>query len=213
VLMIHGCELNDDHLTCLATAIRANAVRGLRVLKIGSESRDGAVGVEKLMAELEAGGCPMLTSLSLSYCRISEGASQALARAVRAGALPGFAALKLNYCPAGPGVVAAIVEALAEGTGCPSLQAVDLSSANLTEGEMLPLLRAVGERRLGEVRSLRFGDKQLGGAGMQALVEAMPRGQRIDELSIHGGPSTEQDLLHLVGWRGCAPGHLGSHLY
>jgi hypothetical protein len=90
------------------------------------------------------------------------------------------------------------------------------SHTQLTEGEMLPLLRAVGEGRLGEVRSLRFGGGQLGAAGVRALVEAMARGQEIEELSIHGGHGgslTEQDLLLLVGRARFAPSHRGCPLY
>jgi hypothetical protein len=204
VLKIHGCLLNDDQLKCLASAVRANAVRGLRELEIGSGSGEGAVGIEKLMVAVEAGSCPRLTSLSLSSFRISEGASQALARAVRAGAIPGLEMVRLYYCPSGPGVLAAVVEALAEGW-CPHLQAVDLRSANVTEGELLPLLRAVGEGRLGKVRSLDFGEHQIAGAGMQALIEAMAGGQRIEELSIKRCPLSEQDFLRLVSRCGAAP--------
>jgi hypothetical protein len=120
-LKIRYCVLNDDHLTCLAAAVRANAVRGLRVLEIESSppSFQNGVGIEKLMVAMEAGSCAMLTNLSLSYCRINGGASQALARAVRAGVVPGLTGLKLHYCDAGPGVVAPVVEALAEGTNLP----------------------------------------------------------------------------------------------
>jgi hypothetical protein len=82
------------------------------------------------------------------------------------------------------------------------------SHTQLTEAEMLPLLEALRERRLDKVRSLRFGENQLGGAGVRALLEAMARGQEIEELRIEGvpnqgGPLTEQDLLHLVSRREC----------
>jgi hypothetical protein len=121
VLKIRYCTLNDDHLKCLAAAIRANAIRGLRVLEVKSEppSKQNGVGIEKLMVALEAGSCPVLASLSLSSCHITGAAARALARAVRAGVIPGLAVLKLDYCYAGPGVVAPVVEALAEGTNLP----------------------------------------------------------------------------------------------
>jgi hypothetical protein len=199
VLKIHGCVLNDDHLTCLAAAVRADAVRGLRALKIQSSPHcQNNVGIEKLMMAVEAGGCPMLTDLSLIYCHISGGAAQALARAVRAGVIPGLAGLHFDH-HVESGVVAPLVEALAEGTGCPALRALNLRYAVVTEEEMLPLLMAVNEGRLGKVRSLSFGGEQLGGAGVRVLVEAMARGQEIEELSIHDGRLTEQDLLLLVG--------------
>jgi hypothetical protein len=204
VLKIGSCVLTDEHFECLAAAIRANAIRGLRVLKIGSEGRDGAVGMRKLMEALEAGGCPMLTDLCLRvYACMDGGGGQALAGAVRACVIPGLARLNLNSCYPGLGALAPLVEALAEGW-CPHLQAVDLTRVQVTEAEMLPLLRAVGEGRLREVRSLSF-QNQIGGAGMQALVEAMGRGQEIEELSIYGSSLTEQDFLLLVGPCGLRP--------
>jgi hypothetical protein len=187
VFETHGTKLTGEELGCFAAAIRAGAFCQLREIILAPVEEVGffndSPAVTEVMRALEAHGCPMLTKLSLSRCRIDRSGFAALERAVRGGSLSGLQAFDLQGCGGGYGTAAGLVEALAEG-GCPYLQALDLSRAGVTEGEMLPLLTALGERRLPHLKSLTLGGRQIAQAGMAAMSEAMLQGQEIEELSI-----------------------------
>jgi hypothetical protein len=207
VLQTRGKSLTDEELGCFVAAIRAGAFRQLRELILAAEvwyCKDNVTAVTELMGALEAGGCPMLTKLSLTCCRIDQTGYAALERAVRGGSLSSLQTLELKHSGWGRGPAAGLVRALAE-EGCPSLQALDLSLMRVMEGEMLPLLEALSEGRVRHLRSLTLGMGQVARAGMVALSEALLQGQALEELSIHypwsshaEDPLIEQDYLLLV---------------
>jgi hypothetical protein len=223
VLQIRARHLTDEELGYFVAVIRAGALRQLRELILAADDsvwhwRSNSAGVTELMGALEAGGCPMLTKLSLTCCRIEQTGFDALARAVRGGSLSHLQALELERCGGGDGAGAVLMEALAEG-GCPSLQKLDTSRMSLTtHGDMLPLLTALGERRLRQLRSLTLRRDQIAHAGMLALSEAILEGQELEELSIWSpwggygqGLLTDQDYLLLVRLR--SPGGVGDNSY
>jgi hypothetical protein len=204
-----GKKLTKKELGCLAAAIRAGALRQLRELTFAETyygpyaNTANTPGVTGMMEALEAGGCPMLTKLSLSRCCIDQAGFAALTRAVRGGSLSGLQVLELQRCGRAGGAAAGLVEPLAEG-GCPSIQALDLSMSGVTQEEMLPLLTALGERRLRQLKSLTLAGEQIAHAGVAALSGAMLQGQDFEELGITRawgaqGLLTEQDILLLVG--------------
>jgi hypothetical protein len=210
VFQMSGKNLRNQELRCLAAAIRAGALPQLReIILAASEGagypHDNRAGITEVLETLEAGGCPMITKLSITGCYPGQSGFATFERAVRGGSFSGLKALKLESCGGGLGVAAGLMEALAEG-GCPSIQALDLSRTSVREENVLPLLTAVGERRLPHFKNLNHNVGQLGHAGMVALSEAMCQGQEIEELSITNrssgylGPDllTEQDYLLLV---------------
>jgi hypothetical protein len=214
VFQMHAKHLADEEVGCFVAAIRAGAFRQLRELLLETDrdtllNERNSAGVSEMIGALEAGGCPMLTKLSLTCCCITPAGFAALARAVRGGSLSGLQAIKLDRCGLWgllPGSAAGFVEALAEGV-CPSLQALDLScTSGVEEGDMLPLLTALGERRLRHLKSLTLSRVQVTSAGMVALSKAVLQGQRFEELSFNSSRYVwgqqdllnEQDLLLLV---------------
>jgi hypothetical protein len=202
-----GKKLTDGELGCIAAALRAGGLRQLHEIILTEDynsSTDNSAGMAEVMGALEAGGCPRLTKLSVSYCRLTHAGFAALARAVRGGWVSRLQALELKYCSREFGEAAGLVEALAEG-GCPSLQALDFSKMGVTGGDMLPLLEALCEPRLRQLKSLTLGRAQIARAGMAALSTAMLQGKELETLSIDyswgGGEQdllTEQDFLLLV---------------
>jgi hypothetical protein len=208
VLQVSGKKLTEEQAECFAAAIRAGALRQLRELILAADGlgyrRERNDGTTEEIEALEAGGCPMLTKLSLTCCRMRQSGFAALERAVRGGSLSALQTLVLKRCGDGLGEAAGLVQALAHG-GCPSIQALNLSRTSLAPGEMLPLLTALGERRLRHLQSLTLGTVQIGHAGVAALSEAMLQGQEIEELNIKStwvygvqDNLTGQDLLLLV---------------
>jgi hypothetical protein len=185
VFQMSGKNLTDEELRCFAATIRAGGLRQLRELILAASEgfRHGIVDVTKVIEALEAGGCPMITKLSITGCYPGQSGFATFERAVRGGSFSGLTALKLESCGGGLGVAAGLLEALAEG-GCPSIQNLDLSRTYISPEEMLPLLTALGERRLPHLKSLNLGARQIGHAGMVALTEAMLQGQELEELGI-----------------------------
>jgi hypothetical protein len=182
-----GKKLTDQELRCFAAAIRAGGLRQVLEIILAEDynnraNTNNSAGVIEVITALEAGGCPMLTNLLLSRCRINQMGFAALVRAARGGSLSRLETLELEYCDDEPGEAAGLVHALAEGS-CPLLQALDLSQTRITSGEMLPLLEALAERRLPHLKGLTFSKGQLAHAGMVALSKVMLQSQELEELS------------------------------
>jgi hypothetical protein len=178
----------------LAPAMRARAVRGLRELHLVSYRRDGG----EVMEALAEGSCPMLTVLHVAGVQIEQAFSEAFARAVRGGSLARLEVLEIDTWHMAHNEP--MVEALGEG-GCPLLQVVKWET--LPAEAWLPLLEAMAERLLREIRLLDFTGRGINPAGVAALMEAMAQGHELEELIIeehqlNNQPLTGHDLLLLV---------------
>jgi Ran GTPase-activating protein (RanGAP) involved in mRNA processing and transport len=123
-----------------------------------------------LLAGALGAGCPSLTTLRLSRCRVGTTGAQALATCIREGRARGLMTLDLSFCCVNDiSALAAVVE---EGA-CAQLQELIISHNRLDEPSALALLNALGAGRCPNLTTLGLADVNLTSAAATVLAEGI----------------------------------------
>uniref|UniRef100_A0A0G4GEE4 Uncharacterized protein n=1 Tax=Chromera velia CCMP2878 TaxID=1169474 RepID=A0A0G4GEE4_9ALVE len=152
-LDLSSCEMDDERMSMLATAVRGGYLRKVQVLRIsGNRFRgEGTDSFFRAVCETPS-ALPAIVNLDLSYNRVGEGVGS-LAMALRQGRLRTLQELSLEGCKLNDGAVRQLGEAF-RTRKTQSLDSLCLSNnPSVTETGLSDFLNALLPQSLPKLRS------------------------------------------------------------